>query len=137
MSPLHVAFVNGAGDFSGHAAGRGNETFAMLGEKSMIRSRPVVKPLQLGRANDLQQILISSLIFRQQKQMIALAILVWLLILQPPGGDIGLNANDWLDSSFCAGTKELNRAVHGTVIGQRKRGHIEFLCPLGQSIYSA
>ena len=77
----------------------------------------------------MHQILIAFLIPGQQDQMIGvLTPVITLFFKTRPGSHIGFHAYNRLDPLFHHGSMKFDYAEHITVISDRDRGHIEFLC---------
>ena len=64
------AFVDdGSRDLGCHAARGGDQPGRMALEEIVIDPWKIIKPLKLGRAGDLQQVMVTGLIFGQQEQV--------------------------------------------------------------------
>ncbi len=49
-----------------------------------------------------------------------------------PGGKVGFDPDDWLDSRLAARAIKIDRAVHGAVVGQREGGHAKLFGVVNQ-----
>ena len=97
----------------------------LYSEKFLIHARFVVKTFQVGAGNQLNQVLVAGLVFRQQNQVVVvlspgvrLVRLFWC--------DIDFTADDRLDAGFFGCLVELDDAVHHAVVGNRQAVHAQF-----------
>lgn len=90
----------------------------------MIDSWLVVETFDKGEARQLAEISVSGFIFGQQHQMeVGLATCFTLLVVATPIGDVGLHADDRLDTFLTARLVELDRTEHVSMVCQGERFH--------------
>ena len=109
----------------------------MVGSQHLvIHTRFIIKALDKALGDDLHQILIAGIIFRQQNHMI-IAILAAsrLPVKTRSGRHIDLPADDRLDAGVDRGAPHLIRAMHVAVVGDADGRHAQFLGALDQIRY--
>ncbi len=104
----------------------------MGGQELMVDARAVVEALELRGRTNLEQVLIADLVLRQQQQVVTLAIDLGIAIGHAPLGQVRLDADDRLDADLLAGPIELDRRVHGPVVRDGERWHVQLARALGQ-----
>ncbi len=118
--------------FGRHAAGGADQPLGVAGQEILVDARIIIEPLQLSRRSDLEQVLITGLIFCQQEQMGGAPVFLGVVVLHAAGGHVGLQADDGLDAGIFAGVVKLDHAEHGAVVGDRQGGHVHFFGALDQ-----
>ena len=113
-----------------------NNAFMVGSQHLVIHTRFIIKSLDKTLGDDLHQILIAGIIFRQQNHMI-IAILAAsrLPVKTRSGRHIDLTADDRLDPIFSGCPVKIDHAVHDAVVGNRQTVHPQFLRPGGQFFY--
>ena len=106
--------------------GQSDQSLRMLGQEPLAHARLVVKAVQRRFGDNLDQVAIALVIFRQHHQMVvAIALgrgaMVFLL------ADVKLAAQDRLHARFFGGIVECHRAEDVAVVGDGHGGHVEFL----------
>ena len=99
-------------NLSAYACGKGDDAFAILLQRGIIRARLVVEAVELCVIVDADEVLHPLLVLRKQDKMPVRPILfrlVW--------HDIGFHAYDTRDALFHARLVELHQGCHGPVIG--------------------
>ncbi len=93
----------------------------MVRQVIRIDARAIVVASKLGIRADLKQVAVARHVLGQQQQMVTPSIDLTLVAghRTSPLGDVCLNTQQWLDACALARTRELDRAVHGAMIGQR------------------
>ena len=106
----------------------------------MIRSKQlkihswfIVKTIYKPFGNDLHQVLITCIIFRQQHQMIVSVLSCSAFPVKTGAGShINLTAKDRLDPHFPGSPVKIDDAVHNAVIGDCHAVHSQLFCPCSQ-----
>src|SRR5215471_18399105 len=97
----------------------------MLTQNLFINPWFIVETLKISFRYQLDQILVSLLVFAEDDQVVWPA--VGGISIMPAGlGDIHFAADDRLDSSFFRSLVEANRAEQISVVGDCNRGHFVF-----------
>ena len=138
---LQVILDDGLGNFARHAAGERDQALVMLREDFLVDARLVVIALQMRRRGELDQILVSLFILREQHEMIvniATASAGVRLLFQPAARrDIDLAADDGLDAFLPRRLVEIHRAVKHAVIGDGDAGELQVVGLLHQLVEAA
>ena len=102
----------------------------VLPKQLFVHTRPVVKALYKTKRNDLHQIGVALIVFRQQNQMvIPILITSDLPVKAGIGCYIDLAAEDRIDPGrFCLPVK-IDHTIHDAMIGDRRTVHTELLDP--------
>ena len=105
----------------------------MFGEKLLADARLVVEAVQRGFGDNLDQVAITLVVFRQHDEMVVAVALgrgamIFLL------ADVELAAQDRLDARFLGGVDEGHRAEDVAVIGHGDRRHLELLDAVDQAL---
>ena len=67
---LDVVCLNGAVDFTRETAAQPNQSFRVRGEQFLVDPRRVVETFEVRSGDQLHEISVTSLVFRQQSEMI-------------------------------------------------------------------
>ena len=132
---LHVAAMRRPPGPRLDAGGRADEPLVELGEHLLVDARPVVEPLRVSDARQLQQVLVAGEVLGQQDQVICgvgdgrLA-----LVVPAAGGDIGLDPDDRLDPGGLRLGVELDGPEHIAVVRDGHRIHAQLLAPREQRL---
>ena len=70
-----------------------------------------------------QEVAIPNVVLGQEDEVVVVRIGLALLVGHAAGRDVGLDADDRLDSGLLGGGVERDDAVHAAVVGQRQRRH--------------
>ncbi len=108
------------------AAGGDDDAFAVLRQHFLIDTRAIVEAFQLRDAGELQQVLITRLILRQQQQVIRAFVFLRIAIGARAAREVALHADDGLDARLLGRVEEIDHAVHHAVIGDRHGGLAQF-----------
>src|SRR5204863_9681475 len=66
---FNVAGLKSAVDLTGETTAQADQTIRMRGQQILVDARPIIKTVQMRRRNQLYQIVIACLVFRQQSEM--------------------------------------------------------------------
>ena len=110
-----------------------NNAFMVGSQHLVIHTRFIIKSLDKALGDDLHQILIAGIIFRQQNHMI-IAILAAsrLPVKTRSGRHIDLTADDRLDPIFSGCPVKINHTVHDTMVRNGHAVHTKFFRPVNQ-----
>ena len=98
----------------------------------------IVKAVHKPFGNDLHQIVVACVIFRQQDQVIVAVLAVYIFPVEPgAGGHVDLTADDGLDARLLRRAVKVDDAVHHPVIRDGQAVHIKLLRPVYQLLYLA
>ena len=67
---LNVAGLNGDVDFARETTAQADQTVGMRRQQFLVDARPIMKSVEMRRRNQLHQIAIAGLVFRQQGEMV-------------------------------------------------------------------
>ena len=102
-----------------------DQSLRVLREDFLVDARLVVKPFEMRRRDELDQVLVADLVLGQQHQMIRRVPRVAGFLVQPAARrDVRLASDDRFDAAFRRRLVEIDRAVHVAVIGDRDRRHL-------------
>ena len=121
-----------AGHFPGDAGGQADEPFAVLAEDFFIDPGFIIEAFHFADGYQLHQVLIASLVFRQEDQVVELVPGFQAFVQVGPGGDVHFTADDGLDPGFPAFLVELDDSVHDPVVRNGQSRHPQFLGILDQ-----
>ena len=97
----------------------------MCPQQFLVDARFVVKTIQVRFGDDLDQVLVTGLIFGEQNQMISrIARTAGLFVEARTGGDIGLATDDRFQALFVGRLVKFDRAIHAAMVGDRDRRHV-------------
>ena len=115
---------------AGQAGGRSDQPLVKLAQKFQVHTGFVIKPFREGTADDLHEVGVAGIVFRQQDQVIIPVVSVALLPVKARSRrDIDLASDDGIDAGlFCLFIK-IDHAVHDAVIGNGRCRHAEFFDP--------
>ena len=123
-----VVLMKRHGHFALEAAAQGDEPFCVLRQMFAVNPRLVIHPFQLAQGNELHQVLVALLVFRQQREMErGVPGRGRFLFEERARRHVNLAPDDRLDPRLFRGLVELHRAIHHAVIGDRHRRHVELL----------
>ena len=116
-------------DLSGNARGGDDQPFGVFREELAVHAGLGVEALGVGERGKLYEILVADGVSGEQDEMVVrLAAVARAGALAPiAGGDVGLHANDRLDSCFLRLLLEVPGAVKISVIGDRECRLFELL----------
>ena len=132
FSPLGVVIQQGAGKLAGKAGRKGNQPFGMRGEVGLINAGMVIEAFQLRSRGDRKQVLVTGHVFCQQDQVRRVFIARDVFVVHAARRKVGFEPDDRLDALSFGSLKEIQRAKHGAVIGQREGGHTQFFGAFNQ-----
>lgn len=109
----------------------------MSGKMLVVGTWLVVEPVEVGIGNDSAKVAVPSATCCQGDQVEWLLVGLPLLVAHASPGDVGFDADDWLDPMLRCRLDELDGAVEGAVIGEGDGVHPEALCLLHERIQIA
>jgi hypothetical protein len=111
------------------AAGETDQAAGVLRERFDVGARLVVETAEVRVGDQLQEILVALEISREQAEVEdGFALIGAAVFLEPRRLDeVEFAADEGLDAGVLGGLVELDRAVEIAMVGQRERGHAEFL----------
>ena len=113
-----------AGNFTGQAGGGGDDAFMEFTQKIKIHPGFIIKAFGEGAADNLHQVGIAGIVFRQQDQVIIAVLAVALLpVVTRPRRHIDLTPYDGIDTFFFCRLIKIDHAVHDAVIGNGRCRH--------------
>ncbi len=98
----------------------------------MVDARVVVETIQLGCGGDLQQVLVTRLVFGEEQKVIGGTVKLGIAVRHAARRHIGFYTDDWLDPGILRGFVEIDHSKHRAVVGDRHGGHIQLLHTLDQ-----
>ena len=98
----------------------------------MINTRVVIEPIQLRRGGDLQQVLVTRLVFGEEKKMIGGTVEPGIAISHAARRHVGFHANDGFDPGILRRLVKIDHPKHGAVVGDCHGRHVQFLHTLDQ-----
>ena len=118
-------------------AGTESDDSLVAGFKNLvIHSWLIVKSLHKSFGNDLHEVFVALIIFRQQHQMVVAILSSRAFPVKTGAGShIDLAAQNRLDPRFPGCPVKINNAVHNAVIRNGQAVHSQFLCPGRQLFY--
>jgi hypothetical protein len=112
-----------------------DQPFLTLGENLLVDTRPVVKPVEIAGAGQLEQIPVAGEVLRQQNQMVRRIGNGGLRPVEPAARrDVGLDPDDGLDVRGPGLGIELDRAEHVAVVRDGHRVHAQLLALLEEPL---
>src|SRR5205823_7076053 len=66
---LNIVGLKGAVDLTGETSAKADQTVGMRRQQILVDARAIIKTIEMRRRNQLHQIAIASLVFRQQGEM--------------------------------------------------------------------
>ncbi len=99
----------------------------MLLKKFFIKTGVIIKPFELCRAGQLEQVLIAGVVLGQQQQVVGALVELGILVPHPARGKITFQTNDGFYAGFFGCVIKFDHAKHGAVIGDGHRRHAQFL----------
>ena len=116
--------------FPRKAGAQRNDALVVLLQNFLIDTRFVIVTLHKARRDDLDQIGIADVVFRQQHQMIVSVLTAGILTVKPGIWRIvHLAPEDWLDTLRARRPVKVDHAVHCAVVGDRRAVHAKLLHP--------
>ncbi len=128
---FHVAGEDGARHLARHAGGAADQALVVLLQHLMADTGPVVHALDVGRGHDLDEVLVTLVVLRQQDQVVIP------LLLHPvvPHRHVRLASDDRLHRGMLLRElEELLHPVHVPVVRDREPGHPELLGAVEQVV---
>ena len=109
------------------AARQSDQALGMLGEQFLVDAWLVVEALQVGRRDQLHEVVVTDLILRQQHEMVIKVpgASAGLLVQPAARRHVNLTAQDGLHAGLLGGLPKLYRAEHHAVISHRHRGKLQ------------
>jgi len=95
----------------------------VLGQHLLVNPRFVVETLQLGDRRQPHQVMVARVVLSQKHQVEGGAVELRVPVLTASRGHVRLHADDGLDAGGLTRLVELDRAVHGAVVGESQRPH--------------
>ena len=138
--PLQVVLQDGLRDLAGQTATQSDEALAVGGEQLLVDAGLVVITLEMGRGDQLDQVLVADLVPGQQHEVVvhvAHAPGTLLLFEARSRGDIHFATQDGLDAGLLGGRVELDGSEHVAVVGHGHGGKIQLLGPGHQPVEAA
>ena len=132
-----LAVVRQSRDFRSQTAAGADQSIGVGGQERLVDARLVVESVQLRGGCDRQQVLIAAHIFRQQQQVMRVAVEAGVAVGHATLRQVGFHADDWLDAGVRAGAIEIQDAEHDAVVGDSQRRHVQRLCPRDQVLDAA
>ena len=136
-----VILDDGLGNLAGETARERDQALAVRGEDFLVDARLVVIALQMGRGRELDEVFVAHLVLRQEHEMIvniaATAAAAGLLLQPAARCDIDFATDDGLDALLPRRLVEINRAIEHAVVGERKRGELQFVRAVDQLVEPA
>ena len=127
---LVKSFFQISRNFTGQAGAQRDDPFVILPHDLLINPRFVVEAVHKAFGDDLHQVLVTGIVFREKDQMVIPVLTVnGLPVKSRSGGDVHLAADDRFDPRRAGRTVKIDHTVHDTVIGDRHAVHAEFLRP--------
>ena len=126
-----------ARNLGGEAATRGDEAFGVFSQEILVDARMVIEAFELRGGSDLEQVLVTGHILRQQQQMIRAAVEARVAIGHAAASEVTFHADNGFDAGVGAGAVEIQNAKHNAVIGDGEGGHIKLAGALDEGLYSA
>lgn len=128
------------GDFRSHTAGKTNDSLVVFFEVIVVGTGFVIFAVDFGVRHDAAKVLEAFVVHGEKCDMEALLIFGWVAVGHFARSNIGLEAEDWLESSILAGLIQFDKARHGAVVCYGDGFHAVFfyeinkLWDLGQAI---
>ena len=122
---IEPVLLDKRGEFAAAAGRKPDKALAVLCQEFPVYARPVVKTLEVGGGDKLDEIFIPGLVLRQQDEVVRL------FIGGGPAGAAGRRqvrfaADDGFYPLFDAFVVELDCALHDAVVGYRQAVHPQF-----------
>jgi len=113
-----------------------DEAPGVPGQGLQVRPRLVVEPLQVGVADELQEVLVAADVAREEPQVENAPPLVAPALLFKAGAlrEVELAADQWLDTLALGHRVEIYGAKQVAVVGEREGGHPELARPVRQPV---
>ena len=102
----------------------------ILFQQIKIDSWPVIKSFCEAKRYQPHQVLVASIVFREQHEVIIPCAVLFFSFKTGTTGYIDFTANDWLDAFFLTGFVEIDRTIHDAMVGDGQGIHAEFLRPV-------
>ena len=133
-----VALDQGPVQLAGDAATQAKDPFAVCLKDLLVYPRAEVKPLQIGRRGELQQVLETGLILSQQRDMVTRLLHTAGFAMEAARRcNVPFVSEDRLDPLGLCLLIELQGAVQVAVVGERQGIHPQVLGPFDQPLYRA
>ena len=121
---LHAGIADCAVDLPGQTRARGDEAFGVRGEEGLVGPRLVVESARVGVGDDVAEIVIADIVFREQDQMVSLDVGDRAVALfAAAGSHIGFASDNRLELGFFHRVVKFEASSHDAVIGDRARLH--------------
>ena len=128
--PLRILPQDLTRDLARQTGGGGDDALVELTQQVQVHTGLVIEALCERPADDLHQVGVAGIVFRQQDQMIIPVVpMARLPVMARAGGDIDLASDDRIDALFFCRLIKIDHAVHDAVIGYCSRRHSELLHP--------
>ncbi len=114
------------------AAAQPDQAARVPGEQVLVDPRLVVEALGVAGRDQLDQVVVPLLRFRQQHEMVGGLSRGTALRPAIARGDIHLAPEDRVDAALACRVVEDNRREHVAVLGNRHRRHVQLHCPVEQ-----
>ena len=120
---------DGARELALQARGERDQPLAALPQQVLVHARAVVVALDVRRGDEGNEVLVAGEVLRKEDQMPGLSVAFGSRVAVEPvvPCDVGLDADDRFDARVSAKGVKVDRAVEGSVVGERERRHIEGL----------
>ena len=111
-------------DLSVEAPAERDEPVAVGRQELFVDSWLVVKPIEVCQRHEFNEVLVSRVVLGEQcKVERVFAVLASLAFRMRPGGDVGLNPDDWFDAGLFRLLVKLDCAEKIAVVGERHGRH--------------
>ena len=132
-SGIVLPFDKILGDLTLQTRREGDQSLRVLGEKFLAHARLVVKAVQRGFGDNLDQVAIAEIVFSENDEMVVAvafgrSAMIFLL------ADVKLATENGLDARFFGGVDEGDRAEDVAVVGHGDRGHAELFHASDQAL---
>ena len=96
----------------------------------------IIKSFRKPKRNDLDQVLVTLIVFRKQHQMPLVFIFIRVFIFHTSGGRIDFTSDNRLDPVCQTFFIKVNDPEHYAVVGNGNGFHAQFFCSCHQIFYS-
>ncbi|KAF5032540.1 hypothetical protein DSECCO2_616180 [anaerobic digester metagenome] len=117
----------GLGNLTGQTSGKGDHALMVFPHQFSVDTGFIVHPFRGGERDQLAEVLVADIVFRQKNEMVALFIKGGVFVRTAAGSHIGLAADDRLDPHFFTCFIEIHRTVHHAVVRNGAGVHAAFL----------
>ncbi len=121
---LEASAEDKLGNLATDTAGKSNKALMILLQKFFIYPRPVVETLKVSFGSEVNEILVSSLIFGEENEVV-MVFISGTATEATALSDINLTADNRFYPGLSGCLVELNHAVHHTVVGYSQAVHTQ------------